>query len=533
MSIATIKLLCYYYLFLFVLFVVYLIFRKVVAKKQDKINLPIFYVKMLPFALNEKAVGRFKLITQFFLTILATAAMGFIILDNLSPLGATVAYSLAQSKSNISAPGPKNRVTKTFSDGQIVYKQTHDLIYFTTDIPFYFDTAAVKFTFLNPSPDQDLLVGFQDKESWHYDTKLFDAPLINSLSWKYSGTYPVLYQRKQNFNSAQAFLAHLPKDTIIGTYNYDLDLGNESTTVLANYIPQKEETVIDVPLRGRHVLYAYVHNEPFHVVIEKQDLNWYEDPDVMTVRVYKGMEKLYETSASDDGIIDNSRRILPPQKVTINGPKEIENGVYKIIIDANGDTIIRSIRTNLHKVVFQGSIFPVSNSTAYKGIISSTLPTTLYTNAFTLSALTYHENGRQNIAIDDQIFKLDTLKTEQVIIPKKELSKIVLPKNDVVLKGYFGYFSFAESQFFSPSEYHVIPLNSSDDLNMIDYLVADYSPPQEFGKWKVAERTFDLRSAVVKNGKLNWIISAPKLRDNNKQILIKNIEVVFNKKSWF
>ena len=46
------------------------------------------------------------------------------------------------------------------------------------------------------------------------------------------------------------------------------------------------------------------------------------------------------------------------------------------------------------------------------------------------------------------------------------------------------------------------------------------------------ERTFDLDSAVVKNGKLSWLIKALKLKDNEEGVMIKDIQVTFHKKPW-
>src|SRR6185437_807582 len=104
-----------------------------------------------------------------------------------------------------------------------------------------------------------------------------------------------------------------------------------------------------------------------------------------------------KTSVGDDGITDASHKVLPPTDITIAnpGPGLPETGIYKIVIDDNSDTVIKSIRTNLHKIVFAQSIFPIANRSAYYGVVSSTSATTVYTNALSLSALTYHTPGEQ------------------------------------------------------------------------------------------------------------------------------------------
>ncbi len=229
-----------------------------------------------------------------------------------------------------------------------------------------------------------------------------------------------------------------------------------------------------------------------------------------------------------------------------SGPGLPENGVYKIILDANSDTVISQIKTNLHKIVFQGSIFPANNSDSYPGLTkaksesnsaaadleASSSGTILFTNALTLSALTYHNSGKQKITIGDSILDVNALKTEAVMAPKDTLSKVVIPKNDVILKAFQGFFAFSPDEFFVPLQYHVIPITGKDDIDLSDYILTNYTPSKESGDSRIAEYTFNLFPANIKNGKLSWIIKSPGLVDNNRQIIIKNIEVTLKKKGF-
>jgi len=54
------------------------------------------------------------------------------------------------------------------------------------------------------------------------------------------------------------------------TFDYENDIGNPNIT-LPNYKPSSQETVINTPLRGRQVIYAYLDHEPFHMIIQTQN----------------------------------------------------------------------------------------------------------------------------------------------------------------------------------------------------------------------------------------------------------------------
>lgn len=491
---------------------------------------PMTYLKNLPFHLNVRSIHKIRILGQCIGIILLTAIIAYTILNNFAPLGITIHYSLADEKNNLDI-GPKERIKKITKDGQTMIHQLHDLIYFTTKMPFYFDRATVRVTFKNPDPNQTLTLGFQDQKIWHYDTQLFDVPFLNHLSWDMTGENPILYQRGKRFNTVDAFFKDPPKNVLIGTYAYDTNIG-DAPTELPDYQSTNVETTIDVPLRGKHTLYVYLENEPFSMSIQKQDLNWYDDPDTMTVNVYKNSDLVHQLIVNDDGIEDASKKILPPQEVIIKnpGPDLPENGVYKIVIEATGDTIIKKITTNLNKIVFANALFPAANTKVYWPLVTDTETTTLYTNALLLSATTYHGEGLQNILVDNQILSVTGVKNFYFITPKEFITKIVVPKSDVLINGFQGFFSFKPEQFFDPTPYHIVPISTKKDIDMVDYIVTDYTPSGSNGEWQIAEKTFDISSAFIKEKKLSWVIMSPKLKENGKEIIIKDVDIILSKK---
>lgn len=476
---------------------------------------------------------RLHIIARMFFLTLSVVLVGYIVFNNLLPFGATVIYVMGKDK-DISALEPKDRVEETKWNGENATVQKSDLIYFTTSVPFKFDTATVRMVFQNPDTTQTISAGYQNHANWHYNTKLFDAPFINGLSWKKIGENPTLYQRENKFNTLNDFLINPPKDSIIGTYNYDSEIGNTENTKLQGYKSADYQTVINTPLRGRHVFYAYVDKEPFIMTISKQDLNWYAGPDVATITVYKGNVIVYSAQIDDDGITNGSRKVLPAQEITIKnpGPGLPESGVYKIVIDANEDTVITRIQTNLHKIVVAGSVFLAGNKDIYPGIVSSTSATTLFTNALSLSATTLHKAGVQDIKVGDQTLSLSAANSEKTVVPKDTITKIVVPKQDVDLKGFQGYFAFSQDNFFLPTEYHIVPIVDPQDIGLTDYLLTNYTVVKKVGAWEIQEQTFNIKDMYLQNGKLSWVIETPKLKENSRNIFIQNISVTYKKKAW-
>jgi hypothetical protein len=484
---------------------------------------------------SEQRIERLKMIGMFFGILLFTGFLGFIILNNMTPLGLSVKYSLSKNSDNISSLGPKTRVQTINLDGEPAYKQTQNLIYFTTTMPFDFDHASVKVIFQNTNPNQSFSLGFQDKDSYSYKSKPVDVPYLNSLSWARNGDNPVLYQREQKFNDVNSFLDNPPLDSVIGTYEYNTNIVNNTSSIPEDYMSKKTQTKINTALRGTHVMYVYLKNEPFQLSFVKQDLNWYSGEDKMKVIIYKDTDKVFEKEIGDDGISNDSRKILSPQRVNIQNPgKELpENGVYKVVLEANGDTIIKNIRTNLQKIVFANSLFPATNSIAYHGVVSSTSATTVYTNALNISASTYHKTGIQNILVGDQVLGVHTLNTPSNLSPRDNITKVLIPQNDVILNGFMGYFAFSHEQFFVPTKYNVLPISKKEDINLVDYILTDYLPSHTEGQWQTNELYYDLNSAFIIDGKLHWVINAPKLQEANGTIIIKDIQITFHKKGWF
>jgi hypothetical protein len=456
--------------------------------------------------------------------------LGYIALAYQMPFGAERLYSLREA--SISALLPASRTEKVAVGDEVVTKQKDDLIYFTTKYPFRFDRAKVKIRFQNSNPNQRLELGFKDKPIWHYDMQVVDMPFMHSEEWRQVGEGPVLFQKSSDYSSVEQFFNDYPAKSLVGTLAYSIP---EEEMEIPNYVPEIRNTVIDTPLRGQHIMYVYVENEPFYMKVQKRDLNWYPDPDVLEIKVYKEGTTVFTAVVDDDGIEDDSKTpgILEEIEIQNPGPELPEPGVYKIIFDSSEDTLITHIETNLHKIVFAGHIYAAHNAEVY-GPVGKTATTTLFTNSKTSAFTVPHDAALQDATVNGETLPLhERGVTEKAATNQDgETTKITLPKSDARVEGA-GFYSLAEDQFFLPTRFSYTPIYGNEDAELVDYIISAYKPHRMVGGYYETEREFDLSIAAPEKGKLNWLIRAPGLKENGNEIIIKDIVVEYTKQSWW
>jgi hypothetical protein len=428
---------------------------------------------------NLTATSRYIAITISILIII------FIVFYNSAPLNISKKYSSIDHNTLVLTP--KNRLNNVGGISQ----QTGNLIYFNSPMPFKFDAANVKMKFKNRSSQQQILLGYRDQNEWHYNAQILDNPILDNLSWSKVGKGPYLYQKVLTYKNIDDFLKNPPQNKIVGISDYKEDL-QTSNRALPNYQPSINNTIINVPLRGKVTMYAYLNHEPFNMSFTKQDLNWYSDPDAAKISVYKGKDRVFDATIDDDGNDTSNQK--PGFKQTVNiknpGPGLPESGIYKIVIDASDDSITTNITTNLHKIVFEGPLYVADNHEVYGNIIPSTKPTNLITNAQTLSFKSDH-NHSTLIKVNQQIINANKPNKVITTTTSTPSSTITIPRSDMSVNGS-GYFAFNPDQFFAPIPFNILPINSAEDIARADYLLTDYKTPKHEGDWLVAEREFDL-----------------------------------------
>jgi hypothetical protein len=280
-------------------------------------------------------------------------------------------------------------------------------------------------------------------------------------------------------------------------------------------------------------MYAYLKNEPFNMSFTKRDLNWYSDPDVVKISVYKAQDKVFEASIDDDGNDTNNHKLGPEQTIDIKnpGPGLPESGVYRIVIDAPIDSVTTNITTNLNKIVFEGPLYVVDNHDVYGNIITKTQPTKLITNAQNLNFRSDHKQST-SVLVDKQLVNIATPNQIFTATNNSPNALLTIPNSDMIVNGS-GYFAFTTDQYFAPTSFKILPINNKDDIAQTDYVLTNYKEPDHNGYWLVSERQFNLDNVYIQKGQLGWVINAPGLKESNSTIEYKQIKMVLNKKGWF
>jgi hypothetical protein len=468
-----------------------------------------------------------RLISRIIAIGIVVTIFGYLAIANTTPFN--IAKSYTSNNKNTFLISPRNRAE--IHNG--VTKQIDNLIYFNSKMPFSFDLAKVKIYLKNNSSQQEVRLGYKDQLEWHYSSQIIDSPMLDSLKQQRIGSGPYLYQKTSTYKSVDDFFKNPPKNKVVGVADYKNTDFLQPNIVLPNYRPSSTKTRIDVPLRGKTVMYAYLNHEPFSMSFTKRDLNWQSDPDAVKISVYKGKDKVFVAAIDDDGNSTSNHQVGHPETVEIKnpGPGLPEPGVYKIFIDATDDSVITNITTNLHKLAFEGPLYAADNHEVYGDLAAKTKATYLNTNAPYLSFRSDHEQSK-TATVDKQVVKIT--KPNQVFDANNPApsTNITVHASDMIINGN-GYFAFAPEQFFVPSPYRILPINSAEDIAKVDYILTDYKTPKHEGEWLVAEREFDLHDAVIKKGQLSWLLSAPGLKENNRTVEYKQIDMTLTKKGWF
>lgn len=475
-----------------------------------------------------------KILTILLWTVRVTTLVASVIIFALVfnryfvPLGKLeITYDFSEDSEYISHLGPWQRLLPPEeSNGDWFQGIKDDLVYFDAQIPRWFQTAIAEITFQNPIVPI-VEIGARINQAGDYLTKPLENKLIDSLAWsRIEANGIVLYQKNPKYADLQSFISAPPQNEIIGEYFYNFNLKK----VIPDYKKSDKETVIDRNLRGSHTIYTYLKNEKLNFTINKFDLNRYAGSDILKVEVIKQVsgEKIYSGELSDDGIEGMTGVFQPEQSLSIVIP-DLEEGVYRIEIMGNDDIVISELITAQHLLVFARNLFLVDNEEYFNDLIPGSKPTNLFAKASTITFKTSHPSGLQKISVDSQPLEINELNRNFKYLNDKGIIKITVPKNDLAIN-FDGFMAFSESQYFNPFPDNIIGIENNSNVNLLDYLIAEYSSPKNENGWRVKSNTFDLnRLYKDKNDFIRFRLSAPGLNETESVINVSKIKITYEK----
>jgi hypothetical protein len=379
---------------------------------------------------------------------------------------------------------PLNRISEKYDNQRDLIDS---LVYLNVQIPKNSETIKIQTKLkLSEYENQRVSLGAKDREDWHYQYHLLTYPNLDLT----------------NYNNLENIYTKLPtvsneelktkKDIIIAT---DQDL-KQIPNIIEDY--QEKQTTIPATLRGKHEFYFYTENQ-IELQIKKQDLNWYEGEDPLTITIYDiNNKEIINTTIEDDGIININKNQATIQESTLN--IDLSKGIYKLEF-SNFDGLIKEIKININKIITK-RLFLADNEV----YIQNTKETKIYTESKNLKFLTYHNEGLQNIIYNNKEFKIKNTQEEQIL----ELQKptiLTIPENDLIVEAT-SYLAFSEENYFNP---FTQTITSLDNYEQADYILTDYKQPIQDGEWIITETTFNIEDLYLEDNKLSLVFHTPHL----------------------
>ncbi len=405
---------------------------------------------------------------------------------------------------------PSYRVSEAANFEEITYRNlTSGLVYFNVPIPRGAEKINVSVRFKDNFSESLLILGAKDQEDWHYQWHTFFSKVLENISSE-------IKPNSESNIQIYKIDSELKNENLI-------EIENSSGLIIASSIPinntsnkinfSKEETQINNAIRGGHTFYVYTSGE-LELNVEKQDLNWYNGSDELTISLYDANGvKITNTTISDDGIktVKQDKKIIDTQAGELFA-ENLSEGVYKLVF-SDFDGIIRKVDINTNRIVVAGQVYLANSNIFFEDLGSPTALYTAFGRNASISFKTWHNQGFQTIAVNNQKVKISERINESVFNALPGNYSIKAEKNDVIVSTP-GYFAFSRENYFEPFANRIIPFkNNYDWLNSdVDYIIVEYNPPvSENNSWITGEVSLNLNQLYIKDNKLSMVFNTPHL----------------------
>ncbi|PIT94014.1 hypothetical protein COU00_01240 [Candidatus Falkowbacteria bacterium CG10_big_fil_rev_8_21_14_0_10_43_11] len=455
-------------------------------------------------------IARIRLILYSILILILL----FLIYQAIVPFGKIIYnVSFCDNSFFISKLKPKERVGEINKLG-CTQKIIGEPVYFNLNTQRTFNEAKLTLTYRDDGGNNIIELGLQADKQKNYFLKPLENKIVDSLSWnKIEQDGVVLLQREQKFKSIDEFLINIPPREEILTYQYNLTPRQK----IASYSPSTQLTTINQPLRGAYQFYTYVKNEPLDFNLTFSDLNINQGADDVKIVVYYQNKPITEKTLPDARGGEEGRQKTSAGDFNLN-LSDLQEGFYKIAVNANDDVITEKISTAQKIASFINRIWLANNNNEGAA--------TLFSDAPEVTISTLNAASLQTVLVNKQELIIPETYRQFSLPTRQNKSEIKIAKSDVIISGA-GVFSFADNSLYNP-DYKKMTKASDVDAEKVNYIITTYSPAQTTGEWKTKTVSFDLTNAFRYENNYNFMISAPGLiADDGAEdyVEIKNIKI--------
>lgn len=415
-------------------------------------------------------------------------------------------------------------------NGDYYQRVVVDPVYFSVDLPSAYPKADVTIEYQNPS-QSIVQLGLElddDDTTWNYDFQPLENKFIDDSNWPtLENDKYVLLQREPIYSSVDDFLTNPPTDSEVGTFLASLDFPFIDKT----YQPSSDGTAISSPLRGRHEIYTYIKDEALEFKFTYQDINYDVGPDPLKINIFHAGTNVFSQEWTDDGEVGITGTANGEKNAEIHLP-DLQEGVYRIVLETNDDIIFTHIDSEQHKLVFKGRLHLAGSPEYIKTIPDLNIdPTTVISDADFLTIMAKHQYGLGEIG-----FYNAPLEIRRENVPYEWRNPIysykhtfTVPANDVEIITT-GIFSFSEDAWFDPL-FGFEPLSQYTSGGNLDYIISGkYTYPERIRGWTTATASFDITRAYREDPtKLDFILSAAGLDQVPQGLKVRAIHITAHK----
>lgn len=378
-----------------------------------------------------------------------------------------------------------------------------------------FDRVDAEIQFKNKGASIVEFGGLARPEPEVYDLQPLQNTLLDELDWHHLERDGIsLYQREPQFDSIADFLTNLPPRDQVGTYHYTL----KQPYRLEGYRPRFIQQSIDVSLRGSHVFKTYIKNEELSFVVDYMDMNRDEGADGLEIVVFnEGGEAVGDLLVADDGNTQGNELASGLKTTTLRIPA-LPEGVYKVEVRTTRDVFIRRIRTPQQKIVFLNNVF-LGDEVGYQ---PTPRPVRFFTQAKRLAFQTRHAEGVQTVSVGNDALEIERAYERYVAeVEQDGVVPVFSPVADLLIHTD-GHVAFSRQQYFNPDPIRLTFHTDLDRLG-INYVIADYTPPEQQGEWTVARASFDTRVLYQEEGTWKFVFSIPGIVSQEASVEVGDI----------
>jgi hypothetical protein len=346
--------------------------------------------------------------------------------------------------------------------------------------------------------------------------------LIDENGWKkiYGDDGLMLIERESDYDDIDEFFASPPSVNRTAVYRAD----TPAKYRIPDYAPALGERRIDVSLRGRHEIKTYIKNEPLAFSFSYTDVNREDGADGIRATVFdESGNPVVEARAQDDGNTTSNNE-MSVEKILRLRAEGLEEGVYKIVVNATQDVIFRHVSSTQQKIIFTGQVY-IGDEIGYA---QEERGAEFWAGGGRVKLQTTRAQGVQEVLTGDKSVRIEEpFRWYAFDLENFGAQKVSVQSGDVKIISD-SPIAFAQDQYFYPDPVSLVAHRTIENLD-VDYVLANYVSPKKVGDWLIAGVEFDVDDLYEDKGAWKFSFSTPQIKEFDTKLDIHKIVLRFKK----